>query len=382
MRILIFNLRDRAHPHAGGAEVFTHEVAKRWAAQGHTVIFIASSFAGAAHVEEIDGVKVIRLGNYFTVRSKAREYYRKHFQGKCDVVIDEYTNIPFLAMQFVKEPVIFLVHEVVGPKHIAVLPPGIGHLVHHILEPRWYSHYRNVDTVTISNSTRNDLLGIGIKNVHVVPQGLSREPLGGVFTKEQVPTFLFVGLLKKANLVDDCIRAFELIHSEIPEARLWIVGRGARRERLEAMAEGLPVEFFGYVSDERKFELMQRAHAMLVPGIREGWGLVITEANACGTAAIAYDIIGYRDAIKDGETGILTEPTPEAMARAAIRFTRDSDEQRRLSESALSWSGKFSWDETAAAFLNEVENVIRQNKRSRFTRETGIRAGASSIRQG
>src|SRR5665647_705733 len=120
MRLLILNLRDHTHPHAGGAEVFTHEVAKRWAAQGHTVTLIASSCAGAAHVEEIDGIKIIRLGNYFTVRSKARAYYHKHFQGKCDVVIDEYTNIPFLAVQFVKEPVIFLAHEVIGPKHITV----------------------------------------------------------------------------------------------------------------------------------------------------------------------------------------------------------------------------------------------------------------------
>jgi glycosyltransferase involved in cell wall biosynthesis len=380
MRILILNLRDYTHPHAGGAEVFTHEVAKRWVAQGHAVALIASSFAGAAHIEDIDGVKVIRLGNYLTVRSQARAYYRKHFQGKCDVVIDEYTNIPFLAPQFVQEPVIFLVHEVIGPKHLAVLPPGISHLVHHVLEPRWYANYRNIDTVTVSNSTRDDLLGFGIDKIRVVPQGLGREPLDGVSTKEKVPTFLFVGLLKKANLVDDCIKAFKLIHSEIPEARLWIVGRGAQRDRLEAMAEGLPVEFFGCVSDERKFELMQRAHAMLVPGIREGWGMVITEANACGTPAIAYDIVGYRDAIRDGETGILTEPTPKATACAATRLMRDTDMQRRLSETALSWSGKFSWDRTAAAFFSEVENVIGKTKKRRFTRETGATAGATFVR--
>ena len=376
MRILILNLRDHAHPRAGGAEVFTHEVAKRWVAQGHTVTLIASNFAGGAPTEVIDGIRIIRLGNYLTVRSEARTYYRKHLRGNCDVVVDESTNIPFLAPQFVQEPVIFLVHEVVGAKHLAVLPPGIGHLMHYVMEPRWYACYRNISTVTVSNSTKDDLQKFGINKVRVVPQGLGTEPLKEVLPKEDVPTFLFVGLLKKANRADECIRAFEIIQSEIPEAQLWVVGRGAQREKLEAMAKGLRVKFFGYVDDARKFDLMQRAHAMLVPGIREGWGMVITEANACGTPAIAYDIVGYRDAVRDGETGVLTEPTPEALARGAISFARETDLQRRLPEGALSWSRQFSWDATAAAFLSEIEAVVGQGESRRTARGISTNAGA------
>lgn len=376
MRVLILNLRDHTHPQAGGAEIFTYEVAKRWAASGHTVSMIASHFEGAAPTEVIDGIRMIRLGNYYTVRSQARAYYRQHFKGKCDVVIDEYTNIPFLATKYVEEPVIFLVHEVVGEKHLAVLPPAVSHLMLYVMEPRWYACYRDVDTVTVSNSTRDELLRFGLTRVRVVPQGLNHTPLEEVPPKEEVPTFLFVGLLKRANLVDDCVRAFELIESEIPKAKLWIVGRGAQRERLEALAHGLNVEFFGYVDEARKAELMHRAHALLVPGIREGWGMVITEANACGTPAIAYDIVGYRDAIRDGETGILTEPTPEAMAGAAIRLSRDADMQRRFSENALSWSARFSWDRTAASFFQEIEHVANSGKTTRRAREVGAQVSS------
>ena len=376
MRILILNLRDHTHPRAGGAEVFTHEVAKRWVAHGHAVTLIASNFAGGAPEEVIDGIRIIRLGNYLTVRSQARIYYRKHLRGNCDVVVDEYTNIPFLAPRFVQEPVIFLVHEVVGAKHLVVLPPGVSHLMHYVMEPRWYACYRNISTVTVSNSTRDELQKFGINKICVVPQGLGNEPLEKVPPKEDVPTFLFVGLLKKANLVHDCITAFKIIKSKIPEARLWIVGRGAQRDKLEAQAKGLNVEFFGYVDEARKVELMQRAHAMLVPGIREGWGMVITEANASGTPAIAYDIVGYRDAVRDGETGMLTEAPPEAMARAAIRFARETDLQTRLSEGALSWSRQFSWDTTAAAFLDEIENVAVGGQRRRTPYGIGAPAAA------
>jgi glycosyltransferase involved in cell wall biosynthesis len=376
MRILLLNLRDHTHPRAGGAEIFTHEVAKRWVAHGHAVTLIASNFAGGAPTEVIDGIRIIRLGNYLTVRSQARTYYRKHLRGNCDVVVDEYTNIPFLAPKFVREPVVFLVHEVVGAKHLAVLPLGISHLMHYVMEPRWYACYRNVDTVTVSNSTRDELQKFGINKICVVPQGLGNEPLEKVPPKEDVPTFLFVGLLKKANRADECIRAFEIIESEMPEARLWVVGRGAQRKKLEAMAKGLNLEFCGYVDEARKVELMQRAHAMLVPGIREGWGMVITEANACGTPAIAYDIAGYRDAIRDGETGLLTEATPEALARAAIGFARDTDLQRQMSEGALSWSNQFSWDATAAAFLNEIAAVVGRGKRRQTARGISTSAGA------
>jgi glycosyltransferase involved in cell wall biosynthesis len=140
--------------------------------------------------------------------------------------------------------------------------------------------------------------------------------------KEEVPTSLFVGLLKKANLVDHAVKAFRLIASEIPEATLWIAGRGSELERLGSLARGLPVQFFGYADHGRKFDLMKRAHAVLVPGMREGWGLVVTEANSCGTPAIGYDIVGHRGSIRHGEIGLLVERTPQAMARAVISVAK------------------------------------------------------------
>jgi len=355
VKILILNLRDHKHPRAGGAERFTHEVAKRWVAEGHAVTIIASNFESGAKTEVVDGVSIIRLGNYFTVRWKARQYYKKHFKGKCDVVVDEYTNIPFLAPRFVQEKVIFLVHEVIGEKYIFGLPPVVGHIAHYWLEPHWYRCYRGVPTVTVSRSTAQDLQNLGLDNVEIIPEGLSHKPLGHIPDKEVVPTFLFVGLLKKANLVDHTIKAFQLIAAQVPEARLWIVGRGAELDKLKRLATGLRVQFFGFVDEAFKFELMQRAHVMLVPGIREGWGLVVTEANSCGTPAIGYDIPGHKDSIKHGETGLLVDTTPQAMAQAAISITKNADLCSRLSKCALESSGQFSWDKTASEFMDIVE---------------------------
>jgi glycosyltransferase involved in cell wall biosynthesis len=56
---------------------------------------------------------------------------------------------------------------------------------------------------------------------------------------------------------------------------------------------------------------LSRAHIILVPAVREGWGLVVTEANAMGTPAIGYDDVpGLRDSIRHGETGITIMEKP------------------------------------------------------------------------
>src|SRR5665811_1558618 len=95
MDILLYNWRDIKNPEAGGAEVFTHENAKRWVEKGHNITWFTSVFPGCKKEEIIDGVNIIRDGGKFTVYLKAREYYQKQFKGKFDVIIDEINTMPF-----------------------------------------------------------------------------------------------------------------------------------------------------------------------------------------------------------------------------------------------------------------------------------------------
>lgn len=136
-----------------------------------------------------------------------------------------------------------------------------------------------------------------------------------------------------------------------------MVGDGKMRKKLE---DNKPddVTFFGYVEGNRKHELMSRAHAILVPGVREGWGLVVTEANAMGTPAIGYNVHGLRDSIRDGDTGLLCQPNPEAMAGKAIELLNDNDLQKRLSKDALEDSRKFNWDISAMETIMILEKVV------------------------
>ncbi len=356
MKILIFNWRDIKNPDAGGAEVFTHENARRWVKTGNEVTQFSASFAGSKNEEVIDGVRIVRAGNRITVYSKAKEYYRKYFsKEKFDVVIDEINTIPFFTPDFVKEKKVALIHQLAREFWFYETPFPLALMGRYFLENRWLGKYRNIPTMAVSNSTEQDLLNIGFTNVSIVPEGIKFKPLKRVPKKEN-KTLIFVGRLKKAKKPQDAIRAFNNVRKKIPSAKLWIVGDGYYRNKLEKIA-GKNVEFFGKVSEKKKLELMRKANAILVPGIREGWGLIVTEANACGTPAIAYDVPGLRDSVEDGNNGLLVFPNSESMAEAIIKFLSDKELRETLSENALAHSRQFSWDISAKKTLKFLKGV-------------------------
>ncbi|HEY9205829.1 MAG TPA: glycosyltransferase family 4 protein [Candidatus Methanoperedens sp.] len=356
MNILVYNWRDIKNPEAGGAEVFTHENARRWVEKGNEVTMFTSAFSGCGKEEMVDGISIIRDGGKYSVYWKAKEYYNKYFKGNFDIVIDEINTRPFLTPKFVNngEKVVALIHQLAREFWFYETGFPANYIGYYFLEERWLRNYINIPTITVSESTKKDLMTLGFNKVSIVPEGINFKPLESLPEKEITPTFIFVGRLKKAKLPDHAIRAFKIIKEKLPDAKLWVVGDGYYRKELEKMS-GTGVEFFGSVTQEKKLGLMSKAQAILVPGVREGWGLVVTEANAMGTPAVGYNVHGLRDSIKDGETGLLCEPKPEAMAERALELTRDGVLLERLSRNALVWAGEFNWERSAEEFLRAIE---------------------------
>jgi glycosyltransferase involved in cell wall biosynthesis len=365
MRILWYNWRDIKNPAAGGAEVFTHEVCRRLVGpeHGHAITLFTSAFEGGAAEEEIDGVRIVRRGGRYSVYGEARKYYRSHGH-EFDLVVDEINTRPFMAPAFVKDrPVIALIHQLAREFWFYETPFPVNLMGYLFLEKHWLRRYRNVPTITVSESTRQDLLSLGFEDIHVVPEGLDFRPLDRPAQKESVSTLLFVGRLKKAKKPDDAIRAFTILEDEIPQAKMWVVGDGYMAEELKAMAvehaREPKIVFFGKVSNKKKLELMSRAHVLLVPGVREGWGLVVTEANAMGTPAVAYDVPGLRDSVVDGVTGVLVQKDDYVgLAIEASQLLKDRQALATLSIGALQNSRQFHWDRTAAVFVSTIDRYV------------------------
>jgi glycosyltransferase involved in cell wall biosynthesis len=348
----------------GGAEVFTREVTKRWIEAGHEVTLFTSEFPGCKREEFLDNVKVIRAGGKYSVYWKAKKYYKKCFLKEgYDVVIDEVNTKPFLTPKFVNngEKIVALIHQLAREYWFYEMPFPISYIGYHFLEDRWLRNYVNVPTVTVSESTRQDLLDLGFKNVFVIPEGLNFIPLSEVSEKESYPVVVYAGRLKRAKRPDHAIRAFKIVREKFPNAELWFIGDGPFRKDLERIA-GEGIKFFGGLSNEERRRLLARAWVLVNPSIREGFGLNVLEANALGTPCVAYDVAGLRDSIINGRTGLLVKENGdvEELAEAIIRVLEDEGLRKNLSENALEYSKNFSWDRTAQEFEKILEKVVNE----------------------
>jgi glycosyltransferase involved in cell wall biosynthesis len=359
LHILWLNWRDIKHPDAGGAEVFTHEVMRRLVKKGHCMTLFSERFSNSLQYENIDGVNIIRDGGKYTVYNKAKDYYNR-IKDEYDFIVDEVNAKPFLTPKFVKEkPILALIHSLTRDIWFYETYFPLNYIGYYFLESKWLSYYKDIPTATVSNSTKEDLEALGFKKIFLVPEGLSVTPLSEVRQKESTsPIITYVGRLKRHKLPHHAIQAFSIIKKAIPDAKMWVIGDGYMRKELEKFNIN-DIIFYGRVKDELKHELLSKSHLVLVTGVREGWGLVVVESNAMGTPAIAYNVPGLRDSVRDGETGLLVkENTPSCLAHTAISLLKDQQLLSKFSSNALAFSKQFSWDNTASAFDNIIKNII------------------------
>jgi glycosyltransferase involved in cell wall biosynthesis len=100
---------------------------------------------------------------------------------------------------------------------------------------------------------------------------------------------------------------------------------------------------------------MQKAALITATSIKEGWGLIVTEAASQGTPAVVYDVDGLRDSVQDGVTGLATAQDPRALARAVVYLLEDSDLYSRMRESAWKWSYQITFNNAYKDFKKILE---------------------------
>jgi glycosyltransferase involved in cell wall biosynthesis len=364
MNILILNWRDPKNPKSGGAEIVTHEHAKAWIKAGHKVTWFTAKFKNSKTEERIDGINIVRGGNFITVYLLAPIFYL-FAKNKFDLVIDEIHGLPFFTPLYVRKPKIAFIHEVAGEIWDYMYPFPIN-VVGKLLESVYFKFYQNVQFWTDADSTIDDLVRVGIKreNCTAISCPTGHSSLSILPKKEAVPTFIFVSRVVKMKGIEDVIKAFFNIQKELKDAQLWIVGDGDKAyiEELKKMMKTYSinpkVKFFGSVDEANKFELLKKAQILLHASVKEGWGIVVIEAASQGTPAIVYDVSGLRDSVKNSKTGIvLKENTPEEMAKQAINLLKDKVEYKKLQKSALAWAKSLTWENATKESLRLINSL-------------------------
>ncbi|MDH5770200.1 MAG: glycosyltransferase family 4 protein, partial [Candidatus Bathyarchaeota archaeon] len=227
--------------------------------------------------------------------------------------------------------------------------------------------YQKIPVVTLSSSVKKELIGMGVmeRNIFVIPPGIEQEKYKPG-KKSSRPLVLYVGRLKKYKGIEYLIMAMKEVIKEIADVRLLIVGKGNYADELVRLTEKMElenvVEFCGYVSEERKIAIMQRAHVLVIPSIKEGWGIPVIESAACGTPTIGTHTSGLMDTIIDGKTGFLVPyGKPKIIAEKIVSVLKNDDLRDRLSENALEWAKNFDWKNGLYTF-ERIVTAIGKNR--------------------
>lgn len=361
---------DIKNPQVGGAEIILYEIAKRLVERGHKITWFCRSFAGGKEKEIIDGIEIMRRGNKYNVYFEAYKYYRS-LARKPDKVIESVNTVCWQTPLYIpRGKRIAYVNQLAREVFYYELPSIISNLAY-ILEDWEYKTYKNTSFMCYSESTKADLIKIGIpkENIHLFPIGLDHKRYyPGEKSKE--PLFLCVSRLVQMKRVNLVISAMKRVVEKYPKTKLAVIGYGYQRNDLGKLRHKLKLEnnvffidedilFFGKNSKDKKVEFMQKSWALIFPSVKEGWGMTVTECAACGTPAIITDVTGLKDSVIKNKTGLIISknPTLEELSSAMIKIIKNERLRESLSKQALKWSTNFSWVRAADKCLQLIQSI-------------------------
>ncbi len=361
--LVAINFRDPAHPEAGGAELHLEEILLEAVRRGWRVTWLACGFPGAAAESEHRGIRVLRRGSFWNFNWIVPGVLARELsQPPPDLVIEDINKVPCFAPWHTRAPVAAIVPHLFGATAFreAPFPVALYVLLLEALIPR---AYRRARFLAISESTRDDLAARGIDpaRVAVVHCGLDhalyrRDP---AVAKSARPTIVFVGRVRRYKGLGWVLAALPRVLQQVPDARLVVVGDGPHLAelKLEAARRGMApaVEFRGHLPQADKVRALQEAWVLVQPSPKEGWGLTVVEAGACGTAVVAADSPGLRDSVRRDVTGLLVPYEDEAgLSRALARVLLERPLRDRLAAAGLEWAAGFTWPDCARRSLDAL----------------------------
>lgn len=266
-----------------------------------------------------------------------------------------------------------------APRRVAIVCHGKEMLAHVHGAPAtpWHDWARRtvlrtadpLFAVSRFTASRAIALGVDPDRVCVLNPGVDLQrfrPLDGEadapeFAGHTGPRLVTVTRLVPRKGVDTVIEALPKLPANV---RYFVGGDGPDRARLLALAEqhGVAdrVRFLGRVADDRIAPLYRHADWVLLvsrqqelAGDVEGFGMVLLEAQACGTPVVGGDAGGIPDALRDGTTGVLVPPgDPSALAQRLAPLLADRSLRDRYAAAALAHARDCGWDRVARIVID------------------------------
>ena len=359
--------RDYTDPEAGGSELHAHRILSAWSNAGLRVNMTTSSVPEAPPFVQREGYQITRrVGRYSIFPRTMLSGFLGHL-GRGDGLVEIWNGMPFLSPLWARCPRVVFLHHVHAEMWKMVLPRGLaeaGYLFERRVAPPIYRRSRIITLSSSSKAEIVDMLRLPASNISIVPPGVEPRFAPGP-SRSETPLVVAVGRLVPVKRFELLIEALVRLKPRHPELRAVIAGEGYERPMLENLIrrEGAEewISLPGFVDDAELIDLYRQAWVLASSSLREGWGMTVTEAGACGTPAVVSRIGGHEDAVVDGESGILFDTT-DGMVEALDSVLADEVLRKRLGMGASDHAARFNWEATARAVLAVLALEARRKR--------------------
>jgi len=225
--------------------------------------------------------------------------------------------------------------------------------------------YRKTPVVTVSPSSLNELKKLGFKDrqVYIAYNSIPAR-IGPNYFESPDPLLIYIGRVKAYKRIEIALETLKVLSKEFPSIKMIIGGAGDYIDKLKVFTKKLDienhVEFLGFISEKKKWEIMQKGWVFLMPSMKEGWGITIIEAASCGTPSVGFDVLGVRDSIRNGFTGFLADDEDDYLLK--VKFLLNTPKARRnMAKNCEIWADMFSWTTSANVFSTLIDKGLSRN---------------------
>ena len=203
--------------------------------------------------------------------------------------------------------------------------------------------------ITVSSKTQKDLKKIKkSERSIVIPNGIDFNHIKGIKPSNEESTIIYAGRLIKEKNVDVLIQSLVIVKGKIPDFKCLIIGNGPERSKLEKLALDLQLTdniiFKGFMENyDDMIGYMKSSKVLVLPSTREGFGMVVIEANACGIPVVTvnHSMNAAVDLVLDGVNGYKTQLEPNEMAD---KIVKSIESQKEFKNKCIEMSRGYDWE--------------------------------------
>ena len=354
----------------GGAEKRIYEIGKRLAQKGNDVHLFGVKWWDGADVIQNDGMTLHGV-------CAPMELYVNGRRSFHEAVIYSIALLPHLAKENfdIIDVSVFPYFSCITVKMVSTcrrIPMVMTW--HEIWGDYWYEYLGNIgfigklvelmvsrisdNSITVSELTKKGLVMLGVNDtsIHLVANGIDLERIARIKSSMNNCDIIFIGRFIKEKNLDMLIESVDLIRKKMPDIKCHIIGDGPEKKGLIAQVSGSElksnIRFFGFRTYDDVIAMLKSSKVLVLPSTREGFGIVVLEAFACGIPVVT--IKSSRNAaieLIDDRTGFIVNPDARELCESIYRLITDDVLRNEMSLSAISKAQEYDWDKITEQLL-------------------------------